>query len=126
MTAPATRHIDQNGKVDNTSLAQVLTLALSGATWLTLTDQAAVLAAKRLAAAIDSCDDHQVLDKLMGRFLGVLQQLHMTPATRLDAGEVGDDGANIQAIWDGLPRTAAKKPTGQGGGNRRRGSSAAS
>lgn len=92
----------QSDSIPGSGMVAVLDSALAAATWITASDQAAVTLARRLAGAMDVCDDVQQLVRLAAQFAAVLEQLHMTPATRLDAGEVSEAGATIIEAWNGL------------------------
>lgn len=76
--------------------------ALQAATWITPSDRTAVVLARKLATALDVCDEPAVLVKLASQLESLLRELHMTPATRLDAGEVSSEGATIIDAWDRL------------------------
>lgn len=79
------------------SIAGNLESAIQAATWLQKSDMAGVALARRLALAIDvALDTGELRDvsQLSARFIGVLQQLHMTVETRTQGKqEVESDGS---------------------------------
>lgn len=76
------------------SITGNLNSALSRAHWIVDTDSAAVALARRLATALDVSFDTGELKEvsaLAQRYLGVLQQLHLTVETRTQGKQEEED-----------------------------------
>ena len=105
------------------SLGRSLDEALASAGWLTPSDRAAVMLAKRLARALDVCFDlgegMRDVPQLSARYLAVLQQLHLTVDTRVSSKQ-GDeqDGTNYVGDYLRLVNPAVGKS--QAGTSKRR------
>ena len=96
-------------------LTTSLNESLSSASWLTPSDCAAESLALSLAKLLDDVlsagDGVRDVPQLSGRYLSVLQQLHLTVDTRVTAKQ-GDemDGQNYVGDYLRLINTEAKKP----------------
>jgi hypothetical protein len=91
-----------------------LNSALSVANWITSTDVATMTLARRLAMALDTAFDMGDLKEatpLAGKYLAVLQQLHLTVETRT-AGKQGEenDGTNHVGNYLRLIEAKDRKP----------------
>lgn len=79
--------------------------AIANAKWIDPADMAAVTLARRVALALDTAFDMGAdlkdLTALSGRFLTVLQQLHLTTETRT-ASKKTDDNDGTQYVGDFL------------------------
>lgn len=108
------------------SIAGNLESSIQAANWLQTSDAAAVALARRLAVAIDvALDTGELRDvsQLVQRFIGVLQQLHMTVETRTQGKqEVESDGSehigNYLRLIDSKnpksdPKSAKRRTGGQ-------------
>ena len=89
--------------------------SLAAAKWIDPSDKAAVTLARRLALALDTAFDMGAdlkdLNALGGRFLAVLQQLHLTTETRT-AGKKTDENDGTEYVGDflRLVKTKNTKP----------------
>lgn len=119
---------NNTGQRQNTpeSIAGNLESSIQAANWLQTSDAAAVALARRLAVAIDvALDTGELRDvsQLVQRFIGVLQQLHMTVETRTQGKqEVESDGSehigNYLRLIDSKnpksdPKSAKRRTGGQ-------------
>jgi hypothetical protein len=91
-----------------------LNSALSVANWIAPTDVATMTLARRLAMALDTAFDMGDLKEatpLAGKYLAVLQQLHLTVETRT-AGKQGEenDGTNHVGNYLRLIEAKDRKP----------------
>jgi hypothetical protein len=92
-----------------------LDLALSAAKWIDPADAAAVTLARRIALALDTAFDMGAdlkdITALSGRFLTVLQQLHLTTETRT-ASKLTDEHDGTAYVGDflRLVKTKNTKP----------------
>jgi hypothetical protein len=91
-----------------------LNSALSVANWIAPTDVATMTLARRLAMALDTAFDMGDLKEatsLAGKYLAVLQQLHLTVETRT-TGKQGEenDGTNHVGNYLRLLETKDRKP----------------
>ena len=91
-----------------------LNSALTVANWIAPTDVAAMTLARRLAMALDTAFDMGDLKEatpLAGKYLAVLQQLHLTVGTRIQ-GKQGEenDGTNHVGNYLRLLETKDRKP----------------
>jgi hypothetical protein len=92
-----------------------LNLALSAAKWIDPADAAAVTLARRIALALDTAFDMGAdlkdITALSGRFLTVLQQLHLTTETRT-ASKMTDENDGTAYVGDflRLVKTKNTKP----------------
>ena len=89
--------------------------ALSVAKWIDPSDAAAVTLARRVALALDTAFDMGAdlrdLTALSGRFLTVLQQLHLTTETRTASKKTDDnDGTAYVGDFLRLVKTKDTKP----------------
>ena len=92
--------------------------ALAAAKWIDPADAAAVTLARRVAVALDTAFDMGAdlkdLTALSGRFLTVLQQLHLTTETRTASKKTDDhDGTEYVGDFLRLVKTKSTKPTTQ-------------
>ena len=98
-------------KVEQIGCYLSLNLALEQAGWITESDAAAVTLARRLALAVDTAfdigADLKDLTALTGRFLTVLQQLHLTTETRV-ASKKTDENDGTEYVGDFLRLVKAK------------------
>ena len=90
--------------------------ALAAAKWIDPADAAAVTLARRVALALDTAFDMGAdlkdLTALSGRFLTVLQQLHLTTETRTASKKTDDhDGTEYVGDFLRLVKTKSTKPT---------------
>jgi hypothetical protein len=90
--------------------------ALAAAKWIDPADAAAVTLARRVALALDTAFDMGAdlkdLTALSGRFLTVLQQLHLTTETRTASKKTDDnDGTAYVGDFLRLVKTKNTKPT---------------
>ena len=87
--------------------------ALANAKWIDPSDAAAVTLARRVALALDTAFDMGAdlkdLTALSGRFLTVLQQLHLTTETRT-ANKKTDENDGTEYVGDFLRLVKAKNP----------------
>jgi hypothetical protein len=91
-----------------------LNSALTVANWIAPTDVAAMTLARRLAMALDTAFDMGDLKEatpLAGKYLAVLQQLHLTVDTRIQ-GKQGEenDGTNHVGNYLRLIEAKDRKP----------------
>jgi hypothetical protein len=90
-----------------------LNLALSAAKWIDPADAAAVTLARRIALALDTAFDMGAdlkdITALSGRFLTVLQQLHLTTETRT-ASKMTDENDGTAYVGDFLRLVKTKNP----------------
>jgi hypothetical protein len=88
--------------------------ALMRSNWIGETDFAAVALAERLAVALDTCFDTGELrdvPALAQRFIGVLQQLHLTVETRTQGNkEEEDNGEQHRGNYLRLLEATTSKP----------------
>lgn len=78
--------------------------ALEAATWVTDSDVAAIALARRLATLLDYCfdtGDTKEIGVLSGKYLTVLQQLHLTVDKRI-TGKQGEENDGTQHVGDYL------------------------
>ena len=92
-----------------------LNSALSVANWITPTDVAAITLARRMAKALDTSFDMGAdlkdITALSGKFLSVLQQLHLTVETRTASKkEQENDGTAYVGDFLRLVKTKNTKP----------------
>jgi len=89
--------------------------ALSASNWITPTDAAAVHLARRMAQALDTAFDMGAdlkdITALGGKFLTVLQQLHLTVETRTASKQEEQDGSAYVGDFLRLVKTKNPKPT---------------
>lgn len=90
--------------------------ALAAAKWIDPADAAAVTLARRVALALDTAFDTGAdlkdITALSGRFLTVLQQLHLTTETRTASKKTDDnDGTAYVGDFLRLVKTKSTKPT---------------
>ena len=89
--------------------------ALSASNWITPTDAAAVHLARRMAQALDTAfdigADLKDITALGGKFLTVLQQLHLTVETRTASKQEEQDGSAYVGDFLRLVKTKNPKPT---------------
>ena len=88
--------------------------ALSASNWITPTDAAAVHLARRMAQALDTAFDMGAdikdITALSGKFLSVLQQLHLTVETRTASKQEDNDGSAYVGDFLRLVKTKNPKP----------------
>ncbi len=91
-----------------------LNSALSVANWITSTDVAAITLARRMAKALDTAFDMGAdlkdITALSGKFLTVLQQLHLTVETRTASKQEENDGSAYVGDFLRLVKTKNPKP----------------
>ena len=91
-----------------------LNSALSVAGWITSTDVAAMTLARRMAKALDTAFDMGAdikdITALSGKFLTVLQQLHLTVETRTASKQEENDGTAYVGDFLRLVKTKNPKP----------------
>jgi hypothetical protein len=91
-----------------------LNSALSVAGWITSTDVAAMTLARRMAKALDTAFDMGAdikdITALSGKFLIVLQQLHLTVETRTASKQEDNDGTAYVGDFLRLVKTKNTKP----------------
>ena len=91
-----------------------LNSALSVAGWITSTDVAAMTLARRMAKALDTAfdigADIKDITALSGKFLIVLQQLHLTVETRTASKQEENDGTAYVGDFLRLVKTKNPKP----------------
>jgi len=91
-----------------------LNSALSVAGWITSTDVAAMTLARRMAKALDTAFDMGAdikdITALSGKFLIVLQQLHLTVETRTASKQEDNDGTAYVGDFLRLVKTKNPKP----------------
>jgi hypothetical protein len=92
-----------------------LNSALSVANWITPSDVAAITLARRMAKALDTAFDMGAdikdITALSGKFLSVLQQLHLTVETRTASKkEQENDGTAYVGDFLRLVKTKNPKP----------------
>ena len=91
-----------------------LNSALSVAGWITSTDVAAMTLARRMAKALDTAFDMGAdikdITALSGKFLTVLQQLHLTVETRTASKQEENDGSAYVGDFLRLVKTKNTKP----------------
>jgi len=90
--------------------------AITAAKWIDPADLAAVTLARRVALALDTAFDTGAdlkdITALSGRFLTVLQQLHLTTETRTASKKTDDnDGTAYVGDFLRLVKTKSTKPT---------------
>jgi hypothetical protein len=88
--------------------------ALSASNWIGPTDAAAVHLARRMAKALDTAFDMGAdlkdITALSGKFLTVLQQLHLTVETRTASKQEDNDGNAYVGDFLRLVKTKNPKP----------------
>ena len=88
--------------------------ALAASNWITPTDAAAVHLARRMAQALDTAFDMGAdlkdITALGGKFLTVLQQLHLTVETRTASKQEEQDGSAYVGDFLRLVKTKNTKP----------------
>jgi len=88
--------------------------ALSASNWITPTDAAAIHLARRMAQALDTAFDMGAdlkdITALGGKFLTVLQQLHLTVETRTASKQEEQDGSAYVGDFLRLVKTKNTKP----------------
>jgi hypothetical protein len=91
-----------------------LNSALAVAGWITSTDVAAMTLARRMAKALDTAFDMGAdikdITALSGKFLIVLQQLHLTVETRTASKQEDNDGTAYVGDFLRLVKTKNPKP----------------
>jgi hypothetical protein len=91
-----------------------LNSALSAANWMTSSDVAAITLARRMAKALDTAfdmgSDLKDITALSGKFLIVLQQLHLTVETRTASKQEENDGTAYVGDFLRLVKTKNPKP----------------
>jgi len=91
-----------------------LELALAASNWIAKTDAAAVHLARRMAKALDTAFDMGAdlkdITALSGKFLTVLQQLHLTVETRTASKQEENDGTAYVGDFLRLVKTKNPKP----------------
>jgi hypothetical protein len=89
--------------------------ALAASNWIAPTDAAAVHLARRMATALDTAFDMGAdlkdITALSGKFLTVLQQLHLTVETRTASKQEENDGTAYVGDFLRLVKTKNPKPT---------------
>lgn len=89
--------------------------ALAASNWISPTDAAAVHLARRMAKALDTAFDMGAdlkdITALSGKFLTVLQQLHLTVETRTASKQEENDGTAYVGDFLRLVKTKNTKPT---------------
>jgi hypothetical protein len=100
-------------KVQPIGCAMSLELAIEAAKWIDPSDLAAVTLARRVALSLDTAfdlgADLKDLTALSGRFLTVLQQLHLTTETRT-ASKKTDENDGTAYVGDYLRLVKTKNP----------------
>jgi hypothetical protein len=88
--------------------------ALAASNWIAKTDAAAVHLARRMAKALDTAFDMGAdlkdITALSGKFLTVLQQLHLTVETRTASKQEENDGTAYVGDFLRLVKTKNPKP----------------
>jgi len=88
--------------------------ALAASNWIAKTDAAAVHLARRMATALDTAFDMGAdlkdITALSGKFLIVLQQLHLTVETRTASKQEENDGTAYVGDFLRLVNTKNTKP----------------
>jgi hypothetical protein len=88
--------------------------ALAASNWIAKTDAAAVHLARRMAKALDTAFDMGAdlkdITALSGKFLTVLQQLHLTVETRTASKQEENDGTAYVGDFLRLVKTKNSKP----------------
>lgn len=88
--------------------------SLAASNWIGKTDAAAVHLARRIAKALDTAFDMGAdlkdITALSGRFLSVLQQLHLTVETRTASKQEENDGTDYVGDFLRLVKTKNPKP----------------
>jgi hypothetical protein len=88
--------------------------ALAASNWIAKTDAAAVHLARRMAKALDTAFDMGAdlkdITALSGKFLTVLQQLHLTVETRTASKQEENDGTAYVGDFLRLVNTKNPKP----------------
>jgi hypothetical protein len=96
------------------SIYLYLESALSASNWIAQTDAAAVHLARRMATALDTAFDMGAdlkdITALSGKFLTVLQQLHLTVETRTASKQEENDGTAYVGDFLRLVKTKNSKP----------------
>jgi hypothetical protein len=96
------------------SIYLYLESALSASNWIAPTDAAAVHLARRMATALDTAFDMGAdlkdITALSGKFLTVLQQLHLTVETRTASKQEDNDGTAYVGDFLRLVKTKNPKP----------------
>lgn len=96
------------------SIYLYLESALSASNWISKTDAAAVHLARRMATALDTAFDMGAdlkdITALSGKFLTVLQQLHLTVETRTASKQEENDGTAYVGDFLRLVKTKNPKP----------------
>ena len=91
-----------------------LNSALSVANWVSPSDVAAITLARRMAKALDTAFDMGAdlkdITALSGKFLTVLQQLHLTVETRTASKQEENDGTAYVGDFLRLVKTKNPKP----------------
>jgi hypothetical protein len=91
-----------------------LNSALSVAGWISPSDVAAITLARRMAKALDTAFDMGAdikdITALSGKFLNVLQQLHLTVETRTASKQEEHDGTAYVGDFLRLVKTKNPKP----------------
>ena len=96
------------------SIYLYLESSLSASNWISPTDAAAVHLARRMATALDTAfdmgSDLKDITALSGKFLTVLQQLHLTVETRTASKQEENDGTAYVGDFLRLVKTKNPKP----------------
>ena len=96
------------------SIYLCLESALAASNFITSTDAAAVHLARRMATALDTAFDMGAdlkdITALSGKFLTVLQQLHLTVETRTASKQEENDGTAYVGDFLRLVKTKNPKP----------------
>ena len=91
-----------------------LNSALSVASWIAPSDVATITLARRMAKALDTAfdmgSDLKDITALSGKFLSVLQQLHLTVETRTASKQEEQDGSAYVGDFLRLVKTKNPKP----------------
>jgi hypothetical protein len=91
-----------------------LNSALSVANWIAPSDVATITLARRMAKALDTAfdigSDIKDVTALSGKFLSVLQQLHLTVETRTASKQEEQDGSAYVGDFLRLVKTKNPKP----------------
>jgi hypothetical protein len=91
-----------------------LNSALSVASWIAPSDVATITLARRMAKALDTAfdmgSDIKDVTALSGKFLSVLQQLHLTVETRTASKQEEQDGSAYVGDFLRLVKTKNPKP----------------
>jgi len=91
-----------------------LNSALSVANWIAPSDVATITLARRMAKALDTAfdmgSDLKDITALSGKFLSVLQQLHLTVETRTASKQEENDGTAYVGDFLRLVKTKNPKP----------------